>query len=60
VIDLFEAMPSRANSLKTVASSKRVWKKETNPSREQENAVVFANRIGLKKHNRFTSRSHHG
>jgi len=49
VIALFEAMPSRANSLKTVASSKRVWKKETNPSREQENAVVFANRISWKK-----------
>jgi len=46
VIDLFDAMPSPANFLTAVAFSKEC---ETNPSREQKNAAVFANRISWRK-----------
>jgi len=42
VIDLFDATPSRANFLIAVAPQKECG---TNPSREEKNAAVFANRI---------------
>jgi len=42
VIDLFKAMPSGADFLTAVTFSKEC---ETNPSREQKNAAVFANRV---------------
>jgi len=43
---LFEAKPSRANFLTAAHSRKEC---ETNPSREENNAAVFANRISWKK-----------
>jgi len=42
VIDLFDAMPRRANFFAMVAYAKKC---EFNPSREQKNTVVFVNRI---------------
>jgi len=42
VIGLFDAMLSRATFFTAVAISKKC---ETNPSREQKNAAVFADRI---------------
>jgi len=47
VNDLCDATPSRANFLTAVAFSKN--KCETNPSREQKNAAVFANRSSWRK-----------
>jgi len=46
VIDLFEAKPSRAISSPLSPSQKEC---ETNPSKEEKNAAVFANRIAEKK-----------
>jgi len=43
VIDLFEATPSRANFLTTAVAFSNEY--ETNPSRVQKNAAVFANII---------------
>jgi len=46
VIDLFDAKPSRANSSLLSPSQKQC---ETNPSREEKNAAVLANRISWRK-----------